>query len=217
MASRFGPYVSLTGLVLYIDPYNVKSYPGSGTTAYNLIDNQTSTLSSVTYGSTSFVNAGTGLIAGGTSYNLNLAAGYTVIQFMNLTSRQGGYFNYIAGSNSINLYSGGLTTMRWETYASGGDLYSSSTIPLNTWHSWAGTFSGTASAGGSGTGSLYLNGILDNTATVNGTNTNNATFQLGYQGGAMNGLLGPTLFWNRALSASEVRAVHVALKGRYGI
>jgi hypothetical protein len=217
MASRFGPYVSLTNLAFYIDPLNVKSYPGSGTTAYNLIDNQTATLSGVTTSGGAFSNAGSGVIAGTASYNLSLSGGYTLIQFMNLTSRQGGYFNYVSGSNSINLYSGGLTQMRWETYGSGGDIYSNTTIPTGVWHSWAGTFSGTGSAGGSGTSKIYYNGILDNSGTVSGATSNNATFQLGYQGGAMNGLLGPSLFWNRVLTDSEVRAVHVALKGRYGI
>jgi len=217
MASRFGPYIPLTNLVFYVDPLNVKSYPGSGTTAYNLIDNQTATLSNVTFSGGAFSNVGTGVVAGTASYNLSLSGGYTVIQFMNPTTRQGGYFNYLSGSNSITMSSLGLNNMKWQTYASGGDLYSNTTIPTGVWHSWTGTFSGTGSAGGSGTSKLYLNGILDNTATVAGATTNNATFQLAYQGGAMNGLLGPSLFWNRALSDSEVRAVHVALKGRYGI
>ena len=217
MAGTIGPSVSLTNLVFYLDPQNIKSYPGSGTAATNLIDNIGSTLSSITYSSSSFNNAGSGIITSNQSYNLSLTAGYTVFMFMNLTSRQGGYFNYISGSNSINLYSGGLTQMRWETYGSGGDLYSNTTIPTGVWHSWAGTFSGTGSAGGSGTANIWYNGLLDNTATVAGATANNATFQVGYQGGSCNGLIGPVLFWNRELVASEIRAVHVALKGRYGI
>ena len=217
MASTFGPNVSLTNLVFYIDPLNVKSYPGSGTAATNLIDNTGATLSSITYSGGAFVNAGGGVIAGATSYNLSLTAGYTVMQFMNLNTRQGGYFNYISGSNSITLYSAGLNNMTWTTYGSGGTLYSATTIPLNTWHSWTGTFSGTGSAGGAGTANLYLNGILDNTASQAGATSNNATMQIGYQSGSCNGSIGPTLVWNRELSASEVRAVHVALKGRYGI
>jgi len=124
MASRFGPYIPLTNLVFYVDPLNVKSYPGSGTTAYNLIDNQTATLSNVTFSGGAFSNVGTGVVAGTASYNLSLSGGYTVIQFMNPTTRQGGYFNYLSGSNSITMSSLGLNNMKWQTYASGGDLYS---------------------------------------------------------------------------------------------
>jgi hypothetical protein len=217
MASTFGPNISLTNLAFYVDPLNVKSYPGSGTAATNLIDNTGATLSSITYSGGAFVNAGGGLIAGATSYNLSLSGGFTVMQFLNLSTRQGGYFNYISGSNSINLYSGGLTQMRWQTYSTGGDLYSNTAIPTGVWHSWCGTFAGTGTAGGSAVSSLYYNGILDNSSTVAGANANNATMQIGYQGGSCNGSIGPTLFWNRVLTASEVRAVHVALKGRYGI
>ena len=217
MASTFGPQIPLTNLAYYLDPYNNKSYSGSGSTAYNLIDNLPSTLSSVTYASASFSNATAGAIVSGASYNLNLATGFTVMQFLNLNSRTGGFFNYVSGSNSVNLYAGNLTQMRWQTYGTGGDLYSNTQIPLNTWHCWTGTFAGVASGGSTAVSSLYYNGVLDNSATVSGPSSNNATFQVGVQSGPCNGLIGPTLFWNTALSASQVRAAYVALKGRYGL
>jgi hypothetical protein len=217
MAAITGPYIPLNNLVYYLDPYNTKSYPGSGTTAYNLIDNQTSTLSNISYSSTSFSNAGSGVIASGQSYNLSLTAGFTLMIWLNLTNRNGGYFNYISGSNSINLQTGGLTQMRWETYGTGGDLYSNTTVPLNTWTCWIGAFSGTGVAGGSATSSLYLNGVLDNSNTLSGPVSNNATFQVGNQGAPCNGLIGPTAFWNRELLAPEVRQVYIALKSRYGL
>ena len=217
MASTFGPQFPLSNLVYYLDPYNTKSYSGSGTTAYNLVDNLPSTLSSISYTSSSFSNATSGAITSAASYNLSLTNGFTVLQFLNLTSRTGGFFSYNAGSNSINLSTGGLTPLRWETYAAGGDLYSNTTVPLNQWHCWICTFAGVASGGTGATSSIYYNGVLDNSGTINGPSSNNAVFQLGAQIGPCNGLIGPTAFWNTALSASQVRAAFVALKGRYGI
>jgi len=217
MSFTIGPSIPLSNLVYYLDPFNIKSYSGSGSTAYNLIDNLPSTLSSISYASGSFSNATAGAISSGASYNLSLTNGFTVMQFLNLNSRTGGFFNYISGSNSINLYAGNLTQLRWETYGSGGDLYSNTTIPLNQWHCWTCTFAGVPTGGQTATSSIYYNGILDNSGTLSGPSSNNSTFQVGVQSGPCNGLIGPTLFWNTALSASQVRASYIALKGRYGL
>ena len=217
MSLTIGPQIPLSNLVFYLDPFNSKSYSGSGSTAYNLIDNLPSTLNSITYASGSFSNATAGVIASGASYNLSLTNGFTVMQFLNLNSRTGGFFNYVSGSNSINYYAGNLTQLRWQTYGSSGDLYSNTTIPLNQWHCWSGTYAGVPTGGQTALSSLYYNGILDNSGTVSGPSSNNATFQVGVQSGPCNGLIGPTLFWNTALSASQVRAAYIALKGRYGL
>lgn len=213
-----GPYIpSLSNLVFYIDPYNTtKCYPnGSGTTAYNLLDNTAVTLSNISYTNSSFSNAGTGAITSLTSYNPSLTAGFSVMIFLNLTTTQGGFFNW----GTINLYAGNLTKMRWETYSAGGDLYSNTNIPYgtNTWTCWTGTFSGVSSAGASGTSSLYYNGVLDNTASVAGTSAAAAAPQVGVQSGPCSGLIGPCALWNVALTASQVRQAFVALKGRYGL
>ncbi len=40
MAYNNGPKISTTGLVLCLDPGNPKSYPGTGTTVYDLSGNQ---------------------------------------------------------------------------------------------------------------------------------------------------------------------------------
>ena len=216
---RIGPYIPMQSLVYYLDPYNTqKCYAGSGTTAYNLIDNSPATLSNIAHSSASFSNSGSGAITSSASYNLSLTGGFTMMQFLNLTSAQGGFVNYVSGSNQIDFYAGGLTQMRWDTYSTGGSLYSSTAIPTGKWACWTGTFSGVSVSGTNGISSIYYNGVLDSTSTtIAGPASNNATFQVGVYSAPCNGLIGPTLFWNTALTASQVRAAFVALKGRYGL
>jgi len=219
MAVINGTYIPLSGLQLMADPRNVKCYPGSGTAAINQMDNTALTLSGITYSGGYWVNAAAGTIISNASYNLTLGSGYTVIQWLNLTSTNptGGSFGFTSGSNTANFYMGGATTMRWETYLTGGDLSSNQTFQANTWAMWAGTFSGTGSAGGSGTSSIYYNGNLDNTATKAGSASINSTFQIGIYSGPMTGSIGPSLFYSRALSATEIKTVFNAYRSSFGL
>jgi hypothetical protein len=218
MATIAGPYVPLNNLVLTLDPRNTKCWNQSGSSAVNQIDNSGVTLSSITLGSqNSFNNNAAGAIQTNSSYNLSLLAGCTVVQWLNLTSRAGGTFNYSSAPQNIFLYMGGGTAMQWSTYQTGGTLNSNTTVPLNTWHMWAATFSGAVTNGGSGTSNIYYNGILDNTGTVNGTVSQNAVFQVGIYSAPCQGNIGPTMFWNRALSAAEIRSVFQSHRSYYGI
>lgn len=217
MAIIEGTYIPLSGLALMADPRNTKCYPGSGTAAVNQIDNLGMTLSNITYNSGYWVNAAAGVIQTNATYNLSLSAGFTVIQWLNLTSRVGGTFSYTSGSNAINLYMGGANQMRWQTYLAGGDLNSNTTMPLNTWFMIAASFSGTGAAGGSGTSRIYYNSILDNTNTLAGTASNGANIQIGLHSGAMQGSIGPTLFYTRQLSDNEVRQTYNAFRTSFGL
>ena len=212
-----GPYIPMNNLVLMADPRNTKCYPGSGTAAVNQVDNAGITLSNVSYSAGSFICGGSSVLQTNPVYSLSLSSGYTLIQFMYLNSRAGGTFNYTSGSNQANFSMLGASKMNWQTYVTSGNLASLTDAPLTTWHCWAGTFSGTGSAGGSGTSKLFYNGVLDNSGTVNGTASNSANIQLGIYSAGMNGSLGPTLFYNRVLSDTEVRLVFNAYRGYYGI
>jgi len=218
MAINIGPYVPLSGLVYMADPRNSKCYPGTGTTAYNQIDNSALTLSSASAWSGNYFTPNASYaITSNNAYNLSLSSGYSVIQFMNLTSRAGGTFGYTSGSNTAYMYMGNGNNMLWGTYLSPvTTLQSNTTVPLNQWHSWAGTFSGTGTPGGTATAKIYYNGILDNQATQAGSASNNASIQLFYSG-PPNGQLGPTLFYNRVLSDSEVRSVFQAYRSYFGL
>lgn len=72
MGLSYNPSVVLDGLLFMLDPGNVKSYPGSGTLAYNLINSNSVNLNSVTYSSSfggCFSFAGSN-INGGDMFNL---------------------------------------------------------------------------------------------------------------------------------------------------
>ena len=51
MGLFYNPSVVLDGLLLMLDPANVKSYPGSGTLTYNLINSNSLNMNSVGYSS----------------------------------------------------------------------------------------------------------------------------------------------------------------------
>ena len=219
MAITNGTYVPFSNLVMLADPGNSRCYSGFGTTAYNLINQSSAnafTLSSIGYNSGVWTNAAAGVVQSPT-VGLALSSGFTVVQWLNLTTTAGGTFSYTSGSNAINMYMGGSTRMRWETYLTGGDLTGNQVLPTSTWFMIAGSFSGTGSAGGSGTSKIYYNGNLDNSGTLAGTASNSAAFQIGLHSGPMNGSIGITAFWARALSDQEIRTVFNSYRKRYGI
>jgi hypothetical protein len=217
MSINIGPFIPLSGLVFMADPRNTKCYPGTGTAAYNQIDNQALTLSSSSAWSGNYFTPGAAYtISSNNSYSLTLSSGYTVIQFMNLTTKAGGTFGYTSGSNTANLYMGNGNVMQWGSYLTGGTLSSNTTVPTGVWHSWAGSFSGTGSPGGTGTSKIYYNGVLDNQGSLAGSASIAGNFQLFYSG-PPNGQLGPTLFYSRVLSDTEVRTVFQAYRTSFGI
>jgi len=212
-----GTSIPLSNLVLMADPRNTKCYSGAGAAATNQIDNLGLTVNSITYSGGVWFNNAAGVVQSNSAYSLSLSSGYTVIQWLNLTSRVGGTFSYTSGLNEINFYMGGANQMRWRTYGSGGDLNSNTTMPLSTWFMIAGSFSGTGSAGGSGTSRIYYNGLLDNYNTVSGTASNSANFQIGLHSGAMQGSIGPTMVYTRQLSDNEIRQTFNAFRTSFGL
>jgi hypothetical protein len=220
MAIVNGPYIPLSNLVLMADPRNSKCYSGAGTAATNQVDNLGMTLASIGYNGGYWTNAQAGAIQTNASYSLSLSSGFTAIQWLRLDAsfgRVGGTFSYTSGANAINFYMGGSQNMRWETYLTGGDLLSNQIIPLNTWFMIAGSFSGTGSAGGSGTSKIYYNGNLDNSGTLAGTASGSAAIQIGVHSGPCYGTIGPTLFYNRALSDTEVKNCFHAYRTSFGL
>jgi hypothetical protein len=61
MGIGYNTSVVRDGLVLYLDAANSKSYPGSGTTIYDLVNNYNSTMYGVTHNTNGYFSfAGTG-------------------------------------------------------------------------------------------------------------------------------------------------------------
>jgi hypothetical protein len=86
----------------------------------------------------------------------------------------------------------------------------------NTWYNVTGTYDGSNMK-------LYINNILYRTLShTAGIHDSNNSLYMGYSQGAhasgmLNGNLGPTQIYNRALSANEVLHNYNALKGRFGL
>ena len=119
-----GPNIVEEGLVLALDAANVKSYPGSGTTWYDLSGNgRNFTLdgSGITWNSSGIFTLGDG----GASYNsaITTATSCTMVYWLRTTDAQALFWATNGGSGS---YLG--------AYRVGNKFYNSSTYGVTTFH-----------------------------------------------------------------------------------
>ena len=151
----------------------------------------------------------------GGSYAIAQDNSYGLWEQYNTTGyRFGSYASSLTGQGVPNFY----------TTQSGGTLNLSAgqnIINLNNWYNITVTFNTTS--GNSGTGSMYVNGVLYNTATGTyypSTSGSTSTFTIGgiAEGCAsFTGEMSVYKWYSRALSASEVNTNFNALRNRYGI
>lgn len=209
-----------SGLTLHIDAGNSSSYTGSGSTWIDIAgtaDNITLVgTPSYTSGTPSYFSFnGSSQYGTGSAANILPSTSYTKFVWFYLnsyadnnlvSSATGGHFIYFNSSNKM--YCGHAN---WSNYI---DFPSVATFSLSTWYNAALTF--TTSDGMS----LYINGSLDNTYTVNKTarggngSTNVATFG---GGNLLNGRISKVLCYNRALTAAEVLQNFNADKSKFGL
>jgi hypothetical protein len=229
MAIIIDPNIASSGLVLYLDVANIRSYSGSGLTISDL---------------SGFGN--TGILTNGPTFS-GLNGGYIVLDGTN---------DHIDCGNSSSLSdiggSSNVTASAWvyyTAYGGGGNSYSvitvkgfpwtwlmenpsnifqfrisaggsdvqvadTSTHLLNTWYNVVGTYDGSNMR-------IYVNGALKNTRAQTGTlGSNSITAKVGtYQGTNynLNGRIANVSIYNRALSASEIKNNFEATRDRYGI
>jgi hypothetical protein len=198
-----------------VDASNSKSYPGSGSTWYDLTGNghhltlgSTATYSTTFGGVITFAKDANGY-ARNTSLNLS-ATNSTVISFMRKTvAGDSGRVltaynnNWLLGYHDTTIgdyyaegwtYDGfGTVDTQWRMFAGTGD------IALDTWEVYINTekMTGTAPAGGS--------------AGPNGFNINNQYDQYS------NSQMAVLLCYNRVLTAQEIQQNFYAMRGRFGI
>jgi hypothetical protein len=225
MSLSHGPKEPLgvqSGLVLYLDAANARSYPKSGTTWFDRSG-----------------NGNNGTLQNGVGYNsanfgsLTFDGTNGAIALSNITPTSGASFSawiYINGSNSnfgaifanwsdigggtaywFGTYAGTSSTITM--YFSGAFIYDITSLPLNTWMLLTITHNGSTSIG-------YINGIQRGSgASSLSTSTNNTS--IGYDITRTNypfkGNISQVSIYNRALSASEIKQNYNALKSRYGL
>ena len=200
MSTSGGPEIVTDGLVLSLDAANKKSYPGTGTTWYDLSGNNSDfTLdgSGITYNSNGYFD----LTDGGATYNAALTSGTscTVIFWMKTTDIQS---LFLSSTTNGGKYLGAYNSGNKEYYNTVGspdfrmDLVSQTNIYDNAldgeWHMFE--FKG---ADLSTWNPIYFNQY--------------PTFTFG------NGQIGIIQLYNKNLSASESAQNYNALKNRFGL
>jgi hypothetical protein len=206
------------GLVLALDAANPKSYPGSGTTWFDLSGNGNNgtLVNGVGY---SVDNLGS-LVFDGVDDSVNvinpgISQTFSVLSWINCTnvsssnnivSKNGPYFMRIVSSK-----------LRFNVLTSTGWLFQvgNATLSNNVWYNLAMVYDGSTWKG-------YINSNLDFSVSKTGTISSNASLYIGYtpavgEQAGFNGNITKVSIYNRALSVQEIQQNFNALRGRYGI
>lgn len=238
MAINYNPRIVTDGLVLFLDAGNVKSYPGSGSTWFDLTGNSNdgTLVNGPTYNSTdggSIVFDGVNDYASCKNSSLNISDNLSVSLWIKFPTgygnatwnsifakrRPGNQVNY-----GMNFNPTATNLFQFYYNNSGGSV----SVPLtsnfseNVWTHICGTFSKNASTTDN---VLYKNGI-----SINSTNTSGNVAPMGTTGDSLH--IGAYVIagveycpmslsffqvYNRALSAAEIQQNFNATRGRFGI
>jgi hypothetical protein len=211
------------GLTLQLDANSASSYPGSGTTWFDLAGSQqnitlvgspTYTVTApsyFTFNGTTQRGSGAGAVLTATSYTKSVWFYLNGYSDNNLVSSDvGGHFMYMAGagSPSTRIYCGHAN---WANY---GAYPSTATFNLGVWYNATLTFNTTDGM------VLYINGTQDSTYTANKTahggnsSTNIATFSTG---NLLSGRIAKVYCYSRSITASEVLQNYNADKAKFGL
>lgn len=226
MGINYNPNIVREGLVLYYDAANTKSYPGSGTTWYDLsgrghnatLVNNTSLSGSVM----SFDGVDDSVLVGNHSdYN---GLSNITIESIAKFKRTGSYEYLISNARDCcgTYYGFEVRTisnnrLRFTIWNGGGVSADSSTVlNLEQYYHITCTYDGTAMK-------TYLNSTLDRVFNTTSGIGSPASFNLrlgemgAYRGYEMQGEISFIKIYNRALSQDEVKQNFNATRGRFGI
>ena len=236
MAFQFSPKIVTSGLVLYLDAANVKSYPGTGTTWTDLSGNgNTGTLVNGGTGLTfSSSNSGTIGFDGVNDYIEVSSAGQHIPNLSAVTINCFVKFSNFAKTYNILLETirdasqnyqispmvrsdGKLAFYVFNTLGnqSAYDGTGTNTLLTNTWYMLTFVFQGSTRQQG------YVNGLLDGSASpVSSIASSSQNARIGYsvfadRYPAMQ--LAYLTMYNRALSTSEILQNYNATKSRFGL
>lgn len=222
MAVSYNPRMVTDGLIFYVDAANFRSYPGTGTSWYDLSNNRN--IGTLTNGPT-YSNANKGnIIFDGTDdwvdflpkniYNIG-TGNFSVFCWMKCNSKSdfGTIFalDNEATGQGIMLYTGAGTGIL-RTWVGMSVRNGSIDICNNAWN-----FIGICR--NSGIVTHYINGISDGSYNAASSILADQNLRLGRFNGSsgykFNGNLSNVVMYNKALSATEVLQNYNATKGRY--
>ena len=213
------------GLKLHYDASTVESYPGSGTSWYDISGNGND--GTLTNGPTFSTNA---IRLDGVNDYISLptsgvAPSTLTLEFWIKRHADGGYFFVIDNSDNPELrlqFSGGYVALTWyDDSAYIASFSSVTTISLNTWYYVSVTSQNNDFR-------LYINGVLD-TADTSGTYTGSPSGNAGEHtlgtynrpgagyGGYANVSYGVYRFYNRVLTDTEILQNYNIQKSRFGL
>ena len=215
------------GLIFNMDPANRASYPKTGTTATDTINNLTGTLSSTP---TFDTDAGGNFDLDGTDY-IDIGA---VAEMNSTTKMTISYWCKKSASNKDMVIGSQLSSTNgfWLQWYSDGNVYwnprngssygrSYALTYTSDWICLTGTYDGSLSQ--SSRCKTYVNGVLvlDGTGTppADFSSTAGNSFRISGLGGSFysDGNVANVQIYNRALSASEVLHNYNTLRGRFGV
>lgn len=207
-------------LTLQLDASDSASYPGSGTTWFDLagtqqnitlVNSPTYTLTAPSYftfnGSTQR-GTGTGVVLSSTSYTKSVWFYLNSYVDNNLVSSEtGGHYMFFGGGNK--LYCGNTN---WAGFPY--NFPSTATFSLSTWYNATVTFNTT-----DGT-KLYINGVLDSTyTTIKTAFTGNGSTNIACYGAGnlLNGRISKVYCYNISLTAAQVLQNYNFDKAKFGL
>jgi hypothetical protein len=228
------PSIPTSGLTLYLDAGNSSSYPGSGTSWYDLSGNgNTGTLNNgITYssadgGSLLFDNVDDYVsfssVSGMPTGNTN----YTTIVFFNTpnvpggASAQRGFIGWgqYGSTKQVNAFrlgrisevgsGGGFINYWWAS-----DYTRSTTIDINVWYSAVVTYNGSNRQFYKNNSSSGMSSMAS--SALNVTRQDNLTIGRTYTSEYYPGNISVVIVYNRTLDSIELTQVWDAFKGRYG-
>ncbi len=232
-ATKGGYLVATSGLVLYYDPTNTASYPGSGTTLTSLVGSGLNgTMTAITYTSPYFTyNGTTSQVLVADNASLEPGSGdFTIEVWIRYTTIAGKTRTYLSKTNNGGLaanWSYGFRTNpnTNETYLEVGNgttsVQSPSTsVTTNTWYQIVGVWTNIAA----NSIALYKNGTLigsNSHSFASILNSTNPLYLGNYNGNEyaqqFEGNMGVVRIYNRALSAAEIVNNYDADKATYGL
>lgn len=234
MSVHAGPNSVESGLVLYLDAGNTKSYPGSGTTWSDLsgLNNNGTLTNGPSYSSGYFSFDGVddyGSIADVTGVtDFSITDNYSIDFWCYINSTQpstGAPENMVVekwsetgGYPYVFRYVRSTTSMFTQVYNGTSAVNRTIAISSNTWWHICGVYNFSGSLL-----TLYGNGGSTSSSTalnLTGTITNDSALNLMRRGNNWAhcaGRLSNLKIYNRALTAQEVQQNFSALRGRYGV
>jgi hypothetical protein len=225
MALQHSPSIVTNSLSFLVDARNPRSYPGTGTTWFDVSGNQNNLAfqnsGSITYNSNGYFSTGaTGYFSAASSTNTPIGnSPYCIGVWARQVSAWGTSNGFISiGGFNVANQSNALRTLNniaghYHHYWWANDIsVTSSSATLGNWFMVLAQFDGT-------TRSVWVNNVQVASDTPTGHNVTSSALQVSqtYPGEYQQGDIAVAFIYNNALTSAQIAQNFNALRGRYGV